>query len=56
MTSFPDLVVRIAEIKDRESLQLVSRLIESQLTMLEAQVAQLQQLSKAVEDRMKGMG
>ena len=56
MTSFPDLVVRIAEIKDKESLQLVSRLIESQVTMLEAQVAQLQQLSKAVEEKMRDIG
>ena len=56
MTSFPDLVVRIAEIKDKETLQLVSRLIESQVTMLEAQVAQLQQLSKAVEEKMRDIG
>jgi hypothetical protein len=58
MTSIlrPDLVARIAEIRDRQGLELVSRLIQSELAVLQTQVDQLQQLSKAVEERMRGMG
>ena len=58
MTSIlrPDLIARIADIRDRQGLELVNVLIQSELSILQAQVDQLQQLSKAVEERMSGMG
>lgn len=58
MTSIlrPDLIARIADIRDRQGLELVHVLIRSELSILQAQVDQLQQLSKAVEERMSGMG
>jgi hypothetical protein len=39
----------IPTIRDRESLKLVERLVESQLTMAEAQVAQLHQAKELLE-------
>lgn len=47
-------VTTIPTIKDRDSLHLVSRLVESQLTVLEAQVNQLRQVHEAVQERLKG--
>lgn len=38
-----DLVSVLAQVRDKESLTLVSRVVESQLTVLQAQVVQLQQ-------------
>jgi hypothetical protein len=49
-------LVTIPQLKDRLSLQLVSRLIESQITVMEAQVNQLQQVRKLVEEQMKNVG
>ena len=49
-------LVTIPQLRDRVSLQLVSRLIESQITVLEAQVHQLQQVRKLVEEQMKNVG
>ena len=51
-----DLVTVIPAIKDRESLQLVARMLESQLTIMEAQMAQMKQLQSAVNERVKSMG
>jgi hypothetical protein len=51
-----DLMTVIPAIRDRESLQLVARMLESQLTVMEAQVAQMRQLQNAVNERVKGMG
>jgi glycerol-3-phosphate responsive antiterminator len=51
-----DLMTVIPAIKDRESLQLVARMLESQLTIMEAQMAQMKQLQSAVDDRVKSMG
>jgi hypothetical protein len=55
-TPAPDDYLDIAQIRDRESLVLVSRVLESQRIVLEAQLNQLQQISKAVEERMRGLG
>ena len=49
-------LVTIPQLRDRVSLQLVSRLIESQITAMEAQVNQLQQVRKLVEEQMKNVG
>jgi cell division protein FtsB len=48
-----DLVSVITQVRDRESLILVSRVLESQLTVLQAQVAQLEQVQKALTERAK---
>lgn len=48
-------LVTIPQLRDRVSLQLVSRLIESQVTVLEAQVNQLQQVRKLVEEQLKNV-
>jgi cell division protein FtsB len=48
-----DLVTVITQVRDRESLILVSRVLESQLTVLQAQVAQLEQVQKALTERAK---
>lgn len=54
MTTPADIwVVTIPQLRDRVSLQLVSRLIDSHVTMLEAQVNQLQQVKKLVDEQMK---
>lgn len=55
MTTLPDLWTKITEIQDREALQLVQRLVASELTVLEAQMAQLQQVNRAIEEKMRGM-
>jgi len=51
-----DLVTVIPAIKDRESLQLVARMLESQLTIMEAQMAQMKQLQGAINERVRSMG
>ena len=49
-------IVTIPAIRDRESLVLVSKLIDAHLTVLEAQVIQLKQVRTAVDQRMKEIG
>ena len=57
MTTPADIwITTIPQLKDRVSLQLVSRLIESQITTMEAQVNQLQQVRKLVDEQMKNVG
>ena len=57
MTTPADIwITTIPQLKDRVSLQLVSRLIESQITIMEAQVNQLQQVRKLVDEQMKNVG
>jgi len=51
-----DLVNVLATVRDRESLVLVSRVLESQLTVLQAQVVQLQQVQRAVQERVGSLG
>jgi hypothetical protein len=48
-----DLVSVLAQVRDKESLTLVSRVVESQLTVLQAQVVQLQQVQEALVARTK---
>jgi hypothetical protein len=48
-----DLVSVLAQVRDKESLTLVSRVVESQLTVLQAQVVQLQQVQEALVARSK---
>jgi hypothetical protein len=50
-----DLVQMVANIRDRESLQVVSRLVESELTMAQARVNQLQQLQSTLKERMQSL-
>lgn len=50
-----DLVSVLTQVRDRESLTLVSRVLESQLTVLQAQVVQLQQVQGAVQERLKNL-
>jgi hypothetical protein len=54
-TPRPDDFISIGLIKDRESLQLVSRVLESQRLVLEAQLTQTRQLQEAVQGRLEGM-
>ena len=57
MTTPADIwITTIPQLKDRVSLQLVSRLIDSQITIMEAQVNQLQQVRKLVDEQMKHVG
>ena len=57
MTTPADIwITTIPQLKDRLSLQLVSRLIESQITVMEAQVTQLQNVRKMVDEQMKNLG
>lgn len=54
-----DLLDRFKDItlaKDRESLQLVSRLVGSQVAILEAHVAQFKQLQGVLDERVKVLG
>jgi hypothetical protein len=50
-----DLISQLATVRDKESLRLVSRVLEAQLTVLQAQVVQLQQVQTALEERAKGL-
>jgi hypothetical protein len=47
-----DLVSIVAQIKDRESLQLVSRVLQAQTTVLEAQLAQFKQLQNTLQENL----
>jgi hypothetical protein len=56
MTTPADLWVRIAEIRDRSALEVVAQLVQTELVVLQTQVAQLEQLNKAVNERLQRMG
>jgi hypothetical protein len=57
MTTPADIwLTTIPTIRDRESLQLVGRLIESQVMVLEAQLGQLKQVHGEIQKRMKATG
>jgi len=49
-------IVTIPAIRDRESLVLVGKLIDAQLTVLEAQVIQLKTVRTAIDQRIKEVG
>lgn len=51
-----NLVPFLSQVTDRASLQLVSRMLDSQVTVLEAQLAQLKQVQEAVQDHLGKMG
>jgi hypothetical protein len=55
MTSFADLFVRIADIRDRQALEVVSQLVKNELVVLQTQVTQLEQLNQAVAERLQRM-
>jgi hypothetical protein len=46
-------LISIGMLKDRESLQLVGRVLESQRVMLESQLAQTRQLQEAIQNRVQ---
>ena len=48
-----DLISLVANIKDRESLRLVSRVVQAQASVMEAQLAQFKQLQAELQQRMK---
>jgi hypothetical protein len=47
-----DLISLVAQIKDRESLQLVTRVVQAQSALMEAQLAQFKQLHNTLQERM----
>lgn len=47
-----DLVAVVANIRDRESIQLVARIVHSQTAVMEAQLAQLKQLQGVLQERI----
>jgi hypothetical protein len=49
-----DLISLVANVRDRESLQLVSRMVQAQTAVMEAQLAQFKQLQGALQERMSG--
>jgi hypothetical protein len=55
MTTPADLWVRIAEIRDRQALEVVAQLVKNELVVLQTQVTQLEQLNQAVGERLKNM-
>jgi hypothetical protein len=42
-------------INDKDSLKLVSRMVDAQVTLLEAQLAQQKQLQQAIQERGKAI-
>lgn len=56
MMTLPDLWTKIEEVQDLEALRLIHRLVQSQMTTVEAHLAQLQQLNRVIEEKMKDMG
>jgi hypothetical protein len=46
---------RIIEIRDRDALRLVGRMLESQITVMEAQLNQLRQVQQGVEERIQSL-
>lgn len=47
-----DLITLVAQIRDRESIQLVSRLVQAQTAVMEAQLAQFKQLQNTLQERI----
>lgn len=50
-----DLIAAISLVRDRESLQVISRIIDAEITTSEAQLNQLRQFRAGLDDRMKSM-
>jgi hypothetical protein len=51
-----DYLTLVASVRDRESLQLMARVLEGQLTVMQAELAQLQQLHSSVQERIRTLG
>jgi len=56
MLALPDLWRKIGEIQDLDALRLIHRLVQSEMTTVEAQLVQLQQVNRVIEEKMKDMG
>jgi hypothetical protein len=57
MTTIADVIsARVLEINDRDSLRLVSRVIDTQLTALESQLVQLKDLQAGINERVERLG
>jgi hypothetical protein len=50
-----NLLPFLNQVTDRPSLQLVGRLLDAQVTVLEAQLTQLRQVHEAVKERLAQM-
>ena len=51
-----NLLPFLTQVSDRPSLQLVGRVLEAQVTVLEAQLNQRKQVHEAVQQRLGQMG
>jgi len=47
-----DLISLVSTIRDRESLQIVSRVLQAQTSVMEAQLAQFKQLQGALQEKI----
>jgi hypothetical protein len=56
MIPLPDLWTKIGEIQDLDALRLIHRLVQSEMTTVEAQLVQLQQVNRVIEEKMKDLG
>ncbi len=54
-TPNPEDFIGLSRLTDKESLQFVGRIIESQRVVLEAQLTQMKQLQEAVNARMQSI-
>lgn len=52
----PTTLVRIAELRDVASLRVVQSVLETQMSMLDAQVRQLQNMQKLVNESIDQLG
>jgi hypothetical protein len=51
-----NLLPFLTQVTDKASLQLVDRVMEAQVTVLEAQLNQLRQVKEAVQQRLDQLG
>ncbi len=51
-----NLLPFLTQVTDKASLQLVDRVLEAQVTVLEAQLNQLRQVKEAVQQRLGQLG
>jgi hypothetical protein len=57
MTTIADVIANsVLEINDRDSLRLVSRVIDAQITGLESQMVQLKSLQEGIQERVDRLG
>jgi len=54
-TPNPEDFINLVGLKDKESLQFVGRIIESQRVVLEAQLTQMKALQEAVQARIQNI-